>query len=126
MPFNIASYGGAQIFGYAVEVRPSPNPPALQISSYQGVNGQFCLFGGTRGGMIRIHGVMQDVSIPAVNADLAVITSYDDGIARTLIDCEGNVYFNCIYAGMHQPGPALITDIGWCKTFAVDFAVMSG
>src|SRR5271166_6106266 len=124
--YNTPTLAGNPIFGLAVKFRPAPNPPALQLDSFAGVNGQVCLFGGTRGGRIHVSGMMQDVDIPSVNDDLAVITSYDDGIARTLIDPEGNQYYNCVYAGMGQPGPAIPTPYGWAKQYDCMFTVLSG
>jgi hypothetical protein len=124
--YNNPTYGGAPIFGLAVKFRPAPNPPALQLDAYQGINGQVCLFGGTRGGVVHVSGVLADFDIPSVNNDLATITSYDDGIARTLIDPEGNSYGDCVYAGMGPPQPALPTATGWCKSYDVRFMVLSG
>jgi hypothetical protein len=131
MPFQTPSLGGAPVFGYAAMIHPLPNPPALQLDAYAGLNGQVSQFGGTRGGRIRITGHFVEEDIPTVNNDLATLVSYNDGIARTIVDCEGIPYFNCVFAGLSSPRAAIAVpgfgdSGGWLKEYSVEFVVLSG
>jgi hypothetical protein len=127
MPFQTPTLGGNPIFGTAVRFDVHPNAAAIQRDAYPGLNGQVSQFLGTRGGRIRVTGEMIDVDIPSVNNDLQVIVSYNDGVARTLVDCEGNAYFNVIMAVPPHPKAAVpAAGGGWLKEYTVEFDVLSG
>lgn len=127
MPAFTPTYGGQAIFGDAVRFDVHPAPPAIQRDAYAGLNGQVSQFLGTRGGRIRVTAQMLDVDIPSVNNDIQVIVSFNDGIARTLTDCEGNAYFNCIMCVPPHPKAAVpAAGGGWLKEYTVEFDVLSG
>ena len=128
MPFFTPNYGGQPIFGTAVNFTIMPYPPAIQRDAYAGLNGQVSQFLGTRGGRIRVTGRFVDVDVVAVNNDLANLISYQDGVARTVVDCEGNAYLNCILAHVLPPKPAVPCPAvdGWLKEYTVEFDVLSG
>ena len=68
-----------------------------------GVPGQFALFGGGRGRAFMVRGVLYDVDIPSLNGDEALLGTYADGIARTLIDTRGRAWSNVVFLGEMRP-----------------------
>ena len=83
---GIESYGGVDIFGAAVHIQNIPRANAHQVDSFFGTDGNVTLFGGTRGRIIEVTGVLVGVDIASLLAAEALFLSYADGIARTLID----------------------------------------
>ena len=128
MPAFTPTLDGNAVFGVAVNFTAMPNPPSIQRDAYPGLNGQVSQFLGTRGGRIRVTGRYVEFDVPTVNNDLATLISYQDGIARTIVDCEGNAYFNCILAHVLPPKPAVPCPAvgGWLKEYTVEFDVLSG
>ncbi len=97
------SYGGADIFGVAVHIQHIPRATANQISSFFGVNGAVSLFGGSRGRVFEVTGVLVAPDIPTLIAYEQLLLSYGDGIARTLIDPIGRVFYNVYFQGEYVP-----------------------
>lgn len=97
------SYGGATIFGLAVHITHIPKANATQLDAFFGVNGNVTLFGGSRGRVFEISGVLYGVDEASLLAAEATLLSYADGIARTLIDPIGRVFANVIFDGTYQP-----------------------
>ena len=113
------TYDGANIFGAAVQFQQVANPNAQQNNAFFGVSGTQTLFGGSRGRMFLIRGLLLGASIDDLNSAEAVFQSYADGIARTLVDPRGRTWSNVIFRGEFTPdsrGP-YPTSSGWrCRT----------
>jgi hypothetical protein len=111
------------MFGVVREMVHAPNPCAQQVDAFFGVPGNIALFAGARGRVFMISGVLQDVDIPSLNADEALIHSFADGIARTLVDTRGRSWFNVVFNDEFQPDPMgpRPTDIGWCLPYRCVF-----
>jgi hypothetical protein len=116
---SIASYGGGLIFGSAVSIVQIPNSNAQQVTSFFGVSGSLTLYGGGRGRLFLVAGVLTAASIPDLNATESLLLSYADGVARTLIDTRGRAWLNVIFRGEFRPDPrgARPTDQGWCLPY---------
>ena len=130
MPLITPSYGGALIFGAAVSIRHVPNANAQQVDQFFGVTGTVTLFGGGRGRVFLVQGVLVALedgtdlqTISDLNALESVFLSYADGIARTLIDTRGRIWTNVIFKGEFQPDPMgpKPTDFGWCIPYRAVF-----
>jgi hypothetical protein len=83
------SFGGVNIFGSAVMMNTSVNPRRSQINAFFGVNGLEAIDGGSRGGSTVASGLLYGSSASALAASEALFRSFDDGIARTLVDTFG-------------------------------------
>ena len=90
----MASYGGVGIFGAAVSMSTSDNPRESQVNSYFGINGLESLDGGFRGRITRVHGVLYGQSSQLLASAEGVFRSYNDGVARLLIDTSGAIWPN--------------------------------
>ena len=112
---GIAFLDGNAVFGIAVSVQHVPNPSAQQIISYFGVTGTQMIFGGGRGRMFNINGVLIGSDLSDLAASEATLLSYDDGIARTLTDCWGRNWSQVVFTGQYQPNPKgpLFFSGGW-------------
>jgi hypothetical protein len=76
------TYDGNSIFGYATKTRMEVNPSAAQINEFFGTTGMQSLFGGGRGRVFLIEGVLGADSTSDLNSAIALILSYDDGVGR--------------------------------------------
>jgi hypothetical protein len=117
------TYDGANIFGAAIQFQQVAHPNAQQYSSFFGVSGTQTLFGGGRGRMFLIRGILLGSSIDDINSAEATILNYADGIARTLIDPRGRTWSNVIFRGeftpdSHGPYP---TASGWALPYKAIF-----
>jgi hypothetical protein len=97
----------------------TPHACAQQVDAFFGVPGNISLFGGSRGRTFMIQGVLTDIGIFELNADEALIHSFADGIARTLIDTRGQTWLNVVFLDEFQPDPVgpRPTDVGWCLPY---------
>ncbi len=113
------TYGGANIFGAAVQFQQVAHPNAQQNNTFFGVSGTQSLFGGGRGRMFLIRGLLLGATIEDLNSAEAVIQSYADGIARTLVDPRGRTWPNVIYRGEFTPDPRgpYPTATGWALPY---------
>jgi hypothetical protein len=109
-----ATYGGASIFGRSVTVRHVPNPPAEQINAFFGVGGLQSLFGGSRGRLIVVTGVLYGADVNDLNAAEATLASYCDGIARTLVDVRGRSFPSVLLRPAEMIGRVLQNPDGSC------------
>jgi hypothetical protein len=90
----MASYGGVGIFGAAVSMSTSDNPRESQVNSFFGINGLEALDGGFRGRITRVHGILYGQSLESLGATEGAFRSYNDGVARVLIDTSGAIWPN--------------------------------
>lgn len=103
MAFAIPTFNGNAIFGQAVSIIHVPNAQALQMNAFFGLQGVTTLFGGTRGRIFLVRGVLVAEDIPTLNAYEAVIDSYNDGNAYVLSDTRGRSWSNVQYRGEFKP-----------------------
>lgn len=99
------TYDGANIFGTAVQFQQMPHPNAQQTNSFFGVSGTQSLYGGGRGRVFLIRGLLVGPTVQAVNDAEAAFLNYADGIARTLVDPRGRTWPNVVFRGEFRPDP---------------------
>jgi hypothetical protein len=97
-----STYAGSPIFGLAVRINMVPNPSEAQFATFFGVTGRFRLHGGSRGRMFMVSGLLYGPTSGDVAAARNTILSYDDGIARTLVDVEGTSWTNVVFTGAFE------------------------
>ena len=107
---SLASFGGSSIFGLAVRVTYEVNPPAAQINAFFGVSGTQSLFGGTRGGVFLVQGLLAADNLSDLASLEANFNSFNDGIARTFVDTWGNAYPQVTFASYARTGDKLLVD----------------
>lgn len=83
------SFGGVNIFGTAVSMSTADHPREKQINSFFGVSGLETLDGGMRGRSTSVSGVLTGNSAAALAGAEMLFRSFNDGIARILIDQFG-------------------------------------
>ena len=113
------TFANLPIFGTACRVVHLPQANAQQVDAFFGVTGNVTLFGGGRGRVFEISGVLAGYDPPTLMALEALLLSYADGIARTFTDTQGRSWPNVIFHGEYQPSPdgPKITDTGWILPF---------
>jgi hypothetical protein len=99
----MASYDGVPLFGRSVSIRMEQNPSAKQLVSFFGLNGVYSLGGGGRGRTFFIQGVLAASSDAELSSLMGLILSYDDNIARVLVDTVGNTWPEVVF-DRFQPG----------------------
>jgi hypothetical protein len=80
------TYDGSNIFGVAVSCVMVLNPAAEQVNAFFGVTGVQSLFGGLRGRVFEVSGVLVAPDPVTLNSYEMTFESYIDGIPRVLID----------------------------------------
>lgn len=97
-----AYFGGTNIFGTAIQCRRVDHPPANQVITFFGVNGTVTVFGGSRGRLWNIQGVLVGVNSLDIAAQEALIDTYNDGLARVFTDTYGTNWAAVVYRGGYQ------------------------
>jgi hypothetical protein len=106
----MATYGGSAIFGLSVKCAMSKNPSAEQINAFFGVHGTQSLFGGTRGRVFMIEGVLFGTTSGNLSAAELVLLSYEDGIGRVLVDSYGRAWPSVVFRGEYSPQGRILRD----------------
>jgi hypothetical protein len=117
------TYDGANIFGAAVQLQQVVHRSAQQNNAFFGVSGTQSLYGGGRGRMFLVRGLLLGATIEDINSAEAVFQSYADGIARTLVDPRGRTWPNVIFRGEFTPdsrGPYPTVN-GWALPYKAIF-----
>lgn len=83
------AYGGSQLFGRSVSIRMEPNPSKKVYTEFFGLDGLYMQFGGSRGRTFFVQGLLAANSDAALTNAIALMLSYDDGVARELVDTRG-------------------------------------
>jgi hypothetical protein len=83
------SFGGANVFGTAVTMSTADYPRQYQVNAYFGLNGLEMLDGGARGRVTLVEGILYGSTAAALAGAEATFRSYNDGIARVLVDQFG-------------------------------------
>jgi hypothetical protein len=118
-----ASYGGMLLFGSAVSIVHIPNSNAQQVNHFFGISGSVTLYGGARGRLFLVSGVLTADNLTDLNSVEATLLSYADGVARSLVDTRGRTWTNVIFRGEFRPartGP-MPTDNGLCLPYRAVF-----
>lgn len=108
----MASYDGSAIFGRSVKIAVGQLPGDFQRTAFQGQNGVYSLFGGSRGRTFNVEAVLYGADLAGVLSARAVIESYHDGIARVLVDTTGYAWGQVVYNGDFTPGGQYTTGHG--------------
>jgi hypothetical protein len=102
-----ASYDGVQIFGRSVKIKHVKAPTEFQYNAFFGLDGVFSLYAGQRGRSFFVEGVLTGSNIAAINAAIAAIEDYDDGIGRDLVDTRGRTWPSVVFEHFEET-----TDLG--------------
>jgi hypothetical protein len=88
----MATLGGANIFGTAVSMTTADNPRANQLNAFFGLSGLESLDGGMRGRVTHVTGLLYAASPASLAVAESNFRSYNDGIARPLVDTLGTTW----------------------------------
>jgi hypothetical protein len=88
----MASYGGANIFGTAVSMMTADNPREHQLNAFFGLSGLESLDGGSRGRVTHVSGMLYGATPASLATAESLFRSYNDGIARPLVDTLGTAW----------------------------------
>ena len=88
----MATFGGAAIFGTAVSMTTVDNPRRQQLNAFPGINGRESLDQGLDGRYTIVSGVLYGGDGPTLNFLENLVRSYNDGVARVLVDTAGNAW----------------------------------
>ncbi len=88
------AFGGVNIFGTAVTMSTADHPREKQINAFFGVSGLETLDGGLRGRATSVTGLLSGPTAAALAAAEAGFRSFNDGLARTLVDQFGTTWAN--------------------------------
>jgi len=122
MALYTPSYGGVPLFGTAVKIKHTVNPTAQQLNAFFGVSGQQAIFGGSRGRVFMVRGVWT-ANDPSVlrSTHEALLLSYADGVARTLVDTFGVAWSPVIYRGDYSHDELSFAGNGYALPFRAVF-----
>jgi hypothetical protein len=90
----MASFGGVNIFGTAVSMSTSDNPRANQLNAFFGLSGLESLDGGSRGRVTEVTGLLYGGSPTVLASAESLFRSFNDGVARPLVDTLGTTWAN--------------------------------
>jgi hypothetical protein len=85
----MASFGGTNIFGTAVSMVTADNPRERQLNAFFGLSGLEALDGGLRGRSTHATGLLYGASQVALATAESLFRSFNDGVARPLVDTLG-------------------------------------
>ena len=115
------SYNGEAIFGRAVEMVTADNPSADQTNAFFGANGLESLYGGQRGRQTLVKGVHFGSSAGDLKSVQLLFSSYNDGIARTLVDSYGYPYRAVKYGSFTPTGRIMRDKRGFFQAYQATF-----
>ena len=98
----MASFGGTNLFGMAVSMVTADNPREKQLNAYFGLSGLESLDGGLRGRITQVSGLLYGASPLALATSESLFRSFNDGIARALVDTLG-VTWTSVRLDLFQP-----------------------
>jgi hypothetical protein len=100
----MASFGGTSIFGTAVSMVTADNPRETQLNAFFGLSGLESLDGGMRGRYTSVTGLLYGDSSAFLAAAEGTFRSFNDGIARTLVDTLGEIWANVCLVSFQPQG----------------------
>ena len=98
----MSSFGGTNIFGTAVSMSTADNPRENQLNAFFGLSGLESLDGGSRGRVTHVGGLLFGFSPSSLASAEALFRSFNDGVARPLMDTLGMTWPN-VRLQMFQP-----------------------
>lgn len=119
----MASYGGVACLGFAVHVAARKVKVSCDRVSFFGVDGTYSIYGGSRGFVYEVRGVLWGADLPAMLGVEAMLYGFADAVPRYLIDDVGRTWPNVIFLGEyvpHEGGPKW-TDTGVCLPYSARF-----
>src|SRR4051812_5080928 len=90
----MASFGGVNLFGTSVSMGTADNPREKQLNAYFGLSGLERLDGGSRGRVTRVTGLLYGSSPALLSSAESRFRSFNDGVARVLVDTLGATWPN--------------------------------
>ncbi len=119
----MSTFGGDAIFGRSVAIDEVPNESEVQVSAFFGATGIYTLWGGGRGRMITVSGLLVGADIPTMVAAERALLSYDDGIGRELVDTvRGITYPVAVFTGGYKrTRPMAPCPGGWAQPYSALF-----
>jgi len=97
----MATYGLFDL-GLATNVVVTHNPSEKQINTFFGYSGVQSLWGGQRGRVIEVSGLLAASTAAGCLALRDSLRTLDDGVARVLTDNTGTTYPFTVYTGAFQ------------------------
>ena len=123
MAYTTPLFDGNAIFGLAVRVVQEPVPIEVQRSTYFGLAGAKSLYGGSRGRMFQVTGLLQGNDPDGLVAAENAIRNYADGFKYQFKDTFGRVYDQVMFHGdikMDPRGPGYDCQTGgWIIAYAL-------
>jgi hypothetical protein len=118
------TYDGQDIFGFSVTCAMEQAPSEVQLNSFFGTSGVQSLWGGGRGRTFHVSGLMVGPDATALAAARDLMLSYDDGIARDLVDTYGYTWPRVVFVQMRPTSRVerLAGGLGLCFTYQAVFA----
>lgn len=115
------SYDGATIFGRSYSFATNKNPTAAQVNAFFGLNGVESLYGGSRGYVTLVRGVLTGSDAASLASAEETFRSYDDGIARTLVDNFGVSWPQVKLVNFSPQGRVLRDGRGFYRPYQAQF-----
>lgn len=115
------SYGGVNIFGYAVRIITADNPRQAQENKFFGLSGIERLDGGLAGRFTSAEGLHYGIDATALATVQETFRSYNDGIARALVDNRGVTWLNVVLEGFQPQGRVLQDSRGYYQAYQARF-----
>lgn len=118
----MATYGGLGL-GVAVHVQALEVEGCAYRTAYFGVDGTTSLYGGSRGWIFHVDGVLWGATPAALLAFEAAVRALPRGVGSILADDVGREWANVIFLGEYVPsaeGPKY-TDTGVCLPYTATF-----
>ncbi|GAC1470641.1 MAG: hypothetical protein NVSMB9_15910 [Isosphaeraceae bacterium] len=106
-------FDGMNIFGFAVSMSTTDHTRERQLNSYFGVSGLEAIDGGLRGRTTIVSGLLYANSASALAGSESLFRSYNDGVARTLIDQFGTIWSNVRLELFHPQGRVKQSSAGY-------------
>ncbi len=119
----MATFNGASIFGRAVTMVSPALPVERQENTFPGVNGVESLTMGTRGGTTEVSGLLTGATSGDLKtAEDAFRTTYNNGLAYTLVDTFGTSWTDVVLDSF-SPSPRVRRDptYGYCRAYSARF-----
>src|SRR5438105_3658514 len=88
----MASYAGVSLFGTSVSMSTADNPREKQLNAFFGLGGLESLDGGSRGRVTQVSDLLYGSSPFALAAAESLFRSFNDGVARPLVDTLGTTW----------------------------------
>lgn len=119
------SYGGVDIFGYSVQIATADNPRQSQENKFFGLDGIERLDGGLAGRFTTVQGVHFGVSAFALATVQETFRSYNDGLARVLIDSRGVTWPDVVLESFEPQGRIVADYQGYYQPYRARFRHLS-